>query len=221
MGPIEHSWKIGLEEAKAVQQQLSELVDETDRLGEICFVAGIDLSGVRSSGKATAAAVLLSFPELQLVEECRVEGALEFPYISGFLSFREAPLMLEALSRLRRQPDLILVDGQGRAHPRGLGIACHVGLMMDKPAIGCAKSRLVGQFSEPGEQVGATSPLVYRGEVVGMVLRTKTRVKPIFVSVGHKISLAKAVDLVLRCTLPGQRIPEPTRQAHLLAGREP
>ncbi len=218
-GPEEHPWDITIAEAKAIQQRLSGLVEEADRLGPIRFVAGIDLSGVRSTGNATAAAVLLSFPGLQPVEESRVEAPLEFPYIPGFLSFREAPLMLAALRRLKTEPDLILVDGQGRAHPRGLGIACHLGLILDKPTIGCAKSRLVGQFDEPEEEAGSTSPLVYRGKVVGTVLRTKRRVKPIFVSVGHRVSLPSAVDLALRCTLPGQRLPEPTRQAHLAAGR--
>jgi deoxyribonuclease V len=220
-GSVRHPWDISIEEARAIQQRLSGLVVETDQLDEVRFVGGVDLSGVRSSGAATAAAVLLSFPELEIVEESRVEGPLAFPYVPGFLSFREAPLMLEALRHLNREPDLILVDGQGRAHPRGLGIASHLGLVLDKPTIGCAKSRLVGQYIEPAPEVGSTSPLVYRGEVVGAVLRTKRGVKPIFVSVGHKISLPRAVDLVLRCTLPGQRIPEPTRRAHMAAGRQP
>ncbi len=219
-GPVQHSWDISFEEATTVQQRLSRLVEETDRVGEIRYVAGVDLSGVRASGKATGAAVLLSFPALQLMEESRVEAPLAFPYVPGFLSFREAPLMLETLRQLKTEPDLILVDGQGRAHPRRLGIASHLGLILDKPAIGCAKSRLVGQFEEPSEERGSTSPLIHRGEVVGMVVRTKRGVKPIFVSVGHRISLPRAVDLVLRCTLPRQRIPEPTRLAHLVAGRE-
>lgn len=215
---MQHPWKITIEEARAIQKQLSELVVETDQLEEIRFVAGIDLSGVRAGGNATAAAVLLSFPELQRVEESKVQGPLEFPYVPGFLSFREAPLMLEALRGLRTEPDLILVDGQGRAHPRRLGIASHLGLIVDKPTIGCAKSRLVGQYSELPDEVGATSPLIDRGEVVGVALRTKRGAKPLFVSVGHKVSLSTAVDLVLRCTLPGQRLPEPTRQAHFVAG---
>ncbi|MHB0868313.1 MAG: deoxyribonuclease V [Chloroflexota bacterium] len=217
---MQHPWKISTEEARALQRQLSQLVEEPDRLGETRFVAGVDISGVRAEGDATAAAVLLTFPGLQRVEESRVKGPLEFPYVPGFLSFREAPLMLEALRGLRVEPDLILVDGQGRAHPRRLGIASHLGLIVGKPTIGCAKSRLVGEYSDLAEEAGATAPLIDRGEVIGVVLRTKTGVKPIFVSVGHLISLPKAVDLVVRCTQPGQRIPEPTRQAHLAAGRE-
>ena len=214
-----HPWRISLDEARALQQQLCGLVVETDRLEGIRLVAGVDISGVKAAGSATAAAVLLSYPDLRLVEESRTQGPLEFPYIPGFLSFREAPLMLEALRGLKAEPDLVLVDGQGRAHPRRLGIASHLGLILDKPTIGCAKSRLVGQYSDPADEVGATSPLVDRGEIVGVALRTKKGAKPIFVSVGHRISLRLAVEIVMRCTLPGQRIPEPTRLAHIAAGR--
>ncbi len=216
---VRHPWNVGIEEARALQKRLAGLVVETDRLGEISFVAGVDLSGVRPSlGKATAAAILLSFPELQRVDESRVQGPLEFPYVPGYLSFREAPLMLEALRGLRRDPDLILADGQGRAHPRRLGIASHLGLIADKPTIGCGKSILVGEYGELAQERGATAPLVHRGEVVGMALRTRSGAKPLFVSVGHRISLLTAVDLVMRCTLPGQRLPEPIRQAHDAAG---
>jgi len=214
-----HPWDMTIDEAGALQSRLAGLVEETDRLDTVRLIAGVDISGVRSSGVATAAAVLLSFPELQFLEESRAVGVPRFPYIPGFLSFREAPLMLEALKELRGQPDIILVDGQGRAHPRKLGIACHLGLLLDKPTIGCAKSRLVGQFEQPADEPGATSPLVYRGDVVGCALRTKVGSKPIFVSVGHRVSLATAQSLVMRCTLPGQRIPEPTRQAHMAAAR--
>lgn len=218
-GPVLHPWKIDLDEARALQRRLSELVVETDQFGEIRFVAGVDISGVRAAGNATAAAVLLSFPDLKLLEESSAQGPLEFRYVPGFLSFREAPLMLETLGRLQREPDLILVDGQGRAHPRRLGIASHLGLILDKPTIGCAKSRLVGKYGELGTEAGATTPLVDKGEVVGVVLRTKQGAKPIFVSVGHKVSLGTAVQMVMRYTLPGQRLPEPTRLAHIAAAR--
>jgi len=214
-----HPWKLTIDEAGALQSRLACLVEETDRFGTVQLVAGVDISGVRSDGVAIAAAVLLSFPELRLVEESRAEGVPPFPYIPGFLSFREAPLMLEALKGLHGQPDIILVDGQGRAHPRKLGIASHLGLLLDMPTVGCAKSRLVGRYEEPADEVGASSPLVYRDEVVGCALRTRAGSKPIFVSVGHRVSLATAQSLVMRCTLPGQRIPEPTRQAHTAAAR--
>jgi deoxyribonuclease V len=209
-----------LEEARALQRRLAASVVESDQLDEIHYVGGIDLSGAKSTGTATAAAVLLSFPTLELVEEHRVEGPLVFPYISGYLSFREAPLMIQALRGLRQKPDLILVDGQGRAHPRRLGIACHLGLLLDVPTIGCAKSRLVGMFDDLPEEAGAWTPLVDKGEVIGNVVRTKRGVKPIFVSLGHRVSLGTATRLVLQCTRPNQRIPEPTRQAHFLAGQQ-
>ncbi|MGI5835106.1 MAG: deoxyribonuclease V [Chloroflexota bacterium] len=214
-----HSWNISIDEAKAVQERLSKLVVETDQFGEIDYVAGVDISGVRATGQAKAAAVLLSFPELELVEQGCAQGPIAFPYVPGFLSFREAPLMLDALRALKKQPDLILVDGQGRAHPRRLGIASDLGVILDKPTIGCAKSRLVGKYDDLGTERGSTTPLIDKGEVIGTVLRTKQGVKPIFISVGHMVSLATAVEMVMRCTLPGQRIPEPTRLAHNVAGQ--
>ena len=219
-GPVQHPWDLTIEEAGALQKQLSSSVVEAYQLDAIEFVAGVDLSGARSSGNATAAAVLFSFPDLRRVEESRVRGPLRFPYVPGFLSFREAPMMLDAVRSLRTEPDLILVDGQGRAHPRRLGIASHLGLLLDKPTIGCAKSRLVGDYVEPPDEPGAASPLVHGGEVVGVALRTRRGAKPIFVSVGHRVSLATAVDLVVRCTLPDQRIPEPIRLAHVAAGKQ-
>lgn len=214
-----HPWAITIDEARALQQRLGKLVVETNQLGEINFVAGVDISEVRATGNAKAAAVLLSFPDLDPMEESSAQGPLEFPYVPGFLSFREAPLMLEALRKLRKEPDIILVDGQGRAHPRRLGLASHLGLVLDKPTIGCAKSRLIGEYGELGCEAGSTAPLVDKGEVIGTVLRTKRGVKPLFVSVGHRVSLATAVNLVMRSTLPGRRLPEPTRLAHLAAGR--
>lgn len=205
-------------EARAIQSQLRELVVECETLGEIRYVAGVDISGVHSEGPATGAAILLSFPDLELVEERVVEGRLEFPYVPGFLSFREAPLMMDALRALRIEPDVVIVEGHGKAHPRGLGIASHLGLILAKPTIGFAKSRLVGHFDEPGLEAGATAPLVLKGEMVGTVVRTKSGVKPVFVSVGNMITLPAAVDTVLRCTRNKQRLPEPIRLAHLAAG---
>jgi deoxyribonuclease V len=215
--PIDHPWEMPIAEAERLQRELAGKVSDVDDLPPIRLVAGVDLSGVRS-GVATAAAVLLSFPELLPVEESKVQGPLRFPYIPGFLSFREAPLMMEALRGLSAQPDVVLVDGQGRAHPRGLGIASHLGVLLEWPTIGCAKSRLVGRFEPPEDEPGASSLLVLRGEAIGAVLRTRGGVKPIFVSVGHRVSLATALGLVMQCTVPGRRIPEPTRLAHLAAG---
>lgn len=218
LAPELHLQKVTIQEARALQSHLRNLVVEFDRIGEIRFVAGVDVSGLRSSEPAAGAAILLSFPDLRLVERSIAEGALEFPYIPGFLSFREAPLMLEALRGLKTEPDIVIVEGHGKAHPRGLGIASHLGLIVGKPTIGFAKSRLVGHYDEPADDAGSTSPLVHKGELVGTVLRTKGRVKPVFVSVGNMITLPAAVDIVARCTVPGQRLPEPIRLAHLAAG---
>lgn len=209
--------KVTIQEARLLQEQLRDLVVECETIGEVRLVAGVDISGIHSRGTATGAAILLSFPDLQLVEQSAVEGSLEFPYVPGFLSFREAPLMLEALRSLKNEPDVVIVEGHGKAHPRGMGIASHLGLILGKPTIGFAKSRLVGQFEPPGEDSGSVSPLAYKGDIVGTVLRTKSRVKPVFVSVGNMISLPVAVDIVARCTLPGQRLPEPIRLAHISA----
>lgn len=210
--------KVTIQEARALQRHLRDLVVECDKIGEIRFVAGVDISGVRTSEPAAGAAILLSFPDLQLVEWSIVEGTLEFPYIPGLLSFREAPLMLEALRGLKTEPDIVIVEGHGKAHPRGLGIASHIGLIVGKPTIGFAKSRLVGHYEEPASEAGSASPLVHKGELVGTVLRTKDRVKPVFVSVGNMITLPAAVDIVARCTVPGHRLPEPIRLAHISAG---
>jgi deoxyribonuclease V len=152
------------------------------------------------------------------VERRWVQHPLRFPYVPGLLSFRESPVLLAVFARLQTEPDLILIDGHGRAHPRLFGIACHIGLLLDKPVIGCAKSLLVGEYQEPGRARGETTPLVFKGERVGMVLRTRDNVKPIFVTQGHRVSLESAIELVSQC-LDGYRIPKPTRQAdHYVRG---
>lgn len=209
---------VTLEQAAELQLRLRDLVVEEGEPADARLVAGVDISGLHGDGPAVGAAILLSLPDLEMADRALVEGTLRFPYVPGFLSFREAPLMLEALRRLSPVPDLVIVEGHGRAHPRGLGIASHVGLILGRPTIGFAKSRLVGRYEEPGPEAGSTSPLLRDGAVIGSVIRSKTRVKPVFVSVGHMISLPAAVDTVLRCTLPGQRLPEPIRLAHLAAG---
>ncbi|MFH0846842.1 MAG: deoxyribonuclease V, partial [Chloroflexota bacterium] len=163
------------------------------------------------------AVVVLSYPELKPVETVLFRGEINFPYVPGFLSFREAPLVLKAFERLTKSPDLVMVDGQGLAHPRRLGIASHLGLLLNLPTIGCAKSWLCGEYEVPPESAGSFTPLLDRGEVIGTVLRSRTGVKPLFVSVGHKIKLESATRWVLRCCC-GLRLPEPTRLAHLAAG---
>jgi len=182
------------------------------------LVAGADISYDRGSDRFFAAVVVLELPGLAVVEQATLEGKSPFPYVPGLLSFREGPLVLRAFRRLRRRPDLALFDGHGIAHMRGFGIASHLGVLLGIPSIGCAKSRLVGEHAEPGPEPGDRVALLYEGRRVGAVVRTRRGVKPIYVSQGHLISLAAAVRWTLRCCA-GYRVPEPTRQAHLLANR--
>jgi deoxyribonuclease V len=182
-------------------------------------VAGADAAFDLQAGLVFAAVVILTFPSLEPVETVVHRERLSFPYIPGLLSFREAPALLQTFKKVRHSPDVILVDGHGVAHPRAAGIACHVGICLDKPTIGCAKSLLVGTHRMPGLSRGASTSLYdASGHVIGAVVRTRNRVKPVFVSVGHRIGLAQAVRLTLACG-KGYRIPEPTRQADLLAER--
>ncbi len=181
------------------------------------FIAGVDISVSKARGIATGAVVVLEYPELRLVETKVVNGKLDFPYIPGLLSFRESPLTLAACERLAITPDLILVDGQGIAHPRRLGLASHLGLFLNTPTIGCAKSLLCGTHEVPGEKPGSYAEVVDRGEIIGAALRTKLGVKPLYISVGHKVDLQTAIYWVLECCRD-YRLPEPTRFAHLAAG---
>lgn len=187
-----------------------------NQLGVVHRVAGVDAH--YDAGRVWAAVVVMSLPDLVTVESALIQRPLAFPYVPGLLSFREAPAILDALHRLSGRPDLLLVDGQGLAHPRRFGLACHLGVLADVPTIGVAKSRLVGTHQEPGIARGAWSPLIDRGETIGAVLRTRRAVKPVFVSVGHRISLETAIDLVLRCT-SRFRLPEPIREADRLSRR--
>jgi deoxyribonuclease V len=155
--------------------------------------------------------------DLEPLEAARAELALTYPYVPGLLSFREAPAILVAVERLRIEPDLFILDGQGLAHPRRMGIACHVGVVIDKPCIGCAKSRLIGEYGQVGPNVGDYSELHHQGEIVGAVLRTRTGVNPVYISVGHKVDLETAISHILRCG-KGYRLPEPIRWAHKIAG---
>ena len=213
-----HAWDLSPEEAIALQTRLAGEVVTHDAFGTIERVAGVDVGFPLRGGqpRARAAAVLFSFPSLTPIAESVIEEPVRYPYIPGLLSFREAPAILSALQRLPAPPDLILVDGQGRAHPRRFGIACHLGLLLDRPTLGCAKSTLVGRYAEPADELGAWTPLLADGEVVGAAVRTRPRVKPVFVSVGHRLSLETAIRLVLACSR-GHRLPEPTRLADTLA----
>jgi deoxyribonuclease V len=204
-------WDLG--EAVSRQRRLRERVVAEDRLGPVHRIAGADVSYDRRGSKLYAAAVLLDAETLHTIATASVVAEAAFPYLPGFLALREAPAVAEAVERLATRPDLLLVDGHGQAHPRGFGIACHLGLALDIPTIGAAKSPLVGTAELPAEGRGATRPVVHRGSRVGAVVRTRDRVAPVYVSVGHRIALPTAVEWVLRCGA-GFRIPEPTRRAH-------
>lgn len=211
------AWPLTVAEARAVQEKLCARVITRDRIGRVRTVAGIDIGYEGDNRLARAAAVVLAFPSLELVEEAVVRVPVKFPYVPGFLSFREVPAALVALAKLRQKPDLILCDGQGLAHPRRFGLACHLGVLLDIPTIGVAKSRLIGEpRGRLGRAKGAWVPLVDSGEIIGALLRTRTGVKPVYVSIGHRVSLDTAIDYVLRCT-PRYRLPETTRRAHRLA----
>ena len=209
-------WPLNVTEAIAIQQQLRAEVITTDQLETVQHVAGVDM-GFEADGTISRAAVaVLSFPDLQLQESAIARRPTSFPYVPGFLSFREIPAVLDALEKISITPNLILCDGQGFAHPRRFGIACHLGIIIDVPTIGVAKSLLVGKHEEVPEQRGSWQPLVHQGETIGAVLRTRPKTKPLYVSSGHRVSLPTAIEYVLRCT-PKYRLPETTRLADKLA----
>ena len=211
-----HSWQLDVKQAWGVQRELARQVRRWDDFTGPRYIAGVDVSVKRESGVAIGVVVVLRYPELETVEVKAARGQLDFPYIPGLLSFREIPLLLEACAALETVPDLILVDGQGILHPRRLGLAAHLGLVLDRPTIGCAKSLLCGQVEALDEAVGSYREVIDDGEVIGAALRTRLRVKPVYVSIGHRVSLESAMDWVLKCCR-GYRLPEPTRQAHLAA----
>ena len=212
-----HTWPATIEEAITIQEQLrGEVITKNAFSEPIQYVAGVDM-GFEADGTISRAAVaVLSFPDLQLQETALARRPTSFPYVPGFLSFREIPAVLDALERLNTIPDIILCDGQGIAHPRRFGIACHLGLLIDMPTIGVAKSLLVGKYEEVPDQKGSWTPLRPRGETIGAVLRTRTGTKPLYISSGHRVSLPTAIEYVLRCT-PKYRLPETTRIADKLA----
>jgi deoxyribonuclease V len=211
-----HSWDLSTTEAVALQKRLATDVVREDRLGPVRRVAGVDVGYGRRGGDARAAVVVLDLADLAVLESATASRAVVFPYVPGLLSFREAPVVIEALGKLRVQPDLLLCDGQGIAHPRRLGIASHLGLLLDIPSIGVAKSRLIGTHEDPGPRRGDRAPLTDKGEVIGAVLRSRPGTKPIYVSIGHRVCLDMAVAFVMRCTTRF-RLPETTRAADRLS----
>jgi len=212
-----HGWEVTVAQARATQLSLARRVSTEGEVVDPRLVAGVDISAPDAQGIARGAVVVLRYPELDMVETRIAQGKIAFPYIPGLLSFRESPLILSVCEKLSSVPDLVLIDGQGIAHPRRFGLASHVGVFLNLPTIGCAKSILCGQHQLVGEEVGSHAELLDKGEVVGAALRTKSGVKPLYVSVGHRIGLASALQWVLRCCR-GRRLPESTRLAHLVAG---
>ncbi len=229
-----HSWDLTPQEAVALQRHLAASVVVAPLPEPPRLVAGCDLSFEQGSNIGYAGIVVVQLPELGVVDQATAVGEVSFPYVPGLLSFRESPLLLRAWERLGTRPDVIMLDGQGYAHPRRFGIACHFGLLVDVPTLGCAKSILVGSYAGLDLQRGSIAPLVHRGETVGAAVRTKDATAPVFVSIGHRIDLSSAIDVTLRSVAmaipragrslgpdPARpqarfRIPEPTRQAHLL-----
>ncbi|MFA5055135.1 MAG: deoxyribonuclease V [Dehalococcoidia bacterium] len=211
-----HRWDVSVAEAVEIQRGLAGRVVKKGRLDAVELIAGVDISGANSSGVSRGAIVVLRYPSLELAERSVVTMKAEFPYVPGLLSFREMPLIIAACRQLRVKPDLFIADGQGIAHPRRLGLASHLGLVLGVPAIGCAKSILCGNHNDLGDDPGDRALLVDNGEVVGAALRTKRRVKPVYVSIGHGIELDEACRWVLNCCC-GYRLPEPTRLAHQAA----
>lgn len=209
-----HQWNLSVKEAKEVQTSLSRHIVTEDKYGEVNLVCGVDV-GFRGN-VAVAALSIFSFPDLRLLEVVTAKSEVSFPYVPGLLSFREIPPLLQALNRLENEPDLIFTDGHGIAHPRKFGLACHLGLIFDKPTIGCAKSILIGVYQEPGRNRGDSSYISLNRKIIGAVLRTRDDIKPVFVSVGHRVSLKSALRFTLKCTHM-YRLPEPIRAAHRAA----
>lgn len=210
-----HSWDLPPAQAIAVQQMLRRQVVTRGELPEVRTVAGVDIS--TAAERAHAAIVVLRFPELEPLEAAQADLPLTFPYVPGLLAFREAPAILAAVQGLRIEPDLFIFDGHGRAHPRRMGIASHVGVILDKPSIGCAKSLLCGQCEPLGAAAGEFAQIIDKGEIIGAAVRTCDGRRPVYVSIGHKIDLPTAISYVLRCC-KGYRLPEPARRAHRVAG---
>lgn len=218
-----HEWNISPAEAIALQKALATELEYQRPLdlNGIGLVAGVDVSVktnvVTGAATSQAAVVVLSYPDMRVVETALAQMATPFPYVPGLLSFREGPVLEMAFAKLESEPDVLIFDGMGRAHPRRIGIASHMGLWLQKPTIGCGKTLLTGKYAEPANERGATSDLVDHGEVIGAVVRTRANVKPVYISVGHLADLATSVELIMQCTTK-YRLPEPIRAAHNAAG---
>ena len=213
-----HDWNLSYSQARDVQMSLAGKVQFRPLKGSPKVVAGIDCALSKDAQRILAAVVVLRLPDFELVETASAVRKVTFPYIPGLLSFREAPVCIAAVEKLTSRPDVFIIDGQGIAHPRRLGLAAHLGLFFDEPTVGCAKSRLTGDFEEPRLEKGAHTLLTAQSETIGAVVRTRSGVKPVFVSVGNKCMLDDAIRIVLDCTVK-YRLPEPTRLAHQTVGK--
>ena len=213
-----HPWNLQYDEATKIQRELSSRVMIQPFDTKPKLIAGADVSYSKGSDIFFSSVVVFEMPDMNVVEESTAQDRVDFPYIPGLLSFRESPVLLKAFDKLKNVPDVVILDGQGIAHPRGLGIASHIGLILDLPTIGCAKKVLVGKYEMPKIEAGDHSPLVYKEKTVGVALRTKTNVLPVFISPGHRMDVSSAIEIILSACR-GYKLPEPTRQAHLLVNR--
>ncbi len=211
-----HSWEVNPQEAIKIQKDLKSNISLKKSFSKIEKIAGADVSYYKN--KMITGIVILKFPQLEIIEKKSSVSSVNFPYIPGLLTFREGPSILAAFKKIKNEPDIILFDGQGIAHPRRMGIATHLGLFLDKPTIGCAKSRLSGKYTSVGEKKGDYALLKEDEEILGAILRTRKRVKPIFISPGHKIDLPNSIEIVLKCIIK-YRLPLPVREAHIFVNQ--
>lgn len=211
-----HSWEVSPQEAIKIQKDLKSNISLKKSFNKIDKIAGVDVS--YHQNKMIAGVIIFKFPNLKIIERQSFVASINFPYIPGLLTFREGPSILSAFKKIKNEPDIILFDGQGIAHPRRMGIATHLGLFLNRPTIGCAKSRLSGKYTSVGEQKGDYTPLNEGEEVLGVVLRTRKGVKPIFLSPGHKIDLPNSIEIVLKCIVK-YRLPLPVREAHIFVNQ--
>jgi deoxyribonuclease V len=214
-----YDWNVTTARAREMQLELAPRISRIGKVTSPELIAGVDVSINRFAKTGAAAVVVLRYPDMEIVETGLAEDSVKFPYVPGLLTFREAPLVLAAFEKLKVTPNLVIVDGQGIAHPRRIGLAAHLGLCIGLPTIGCAKSRYIGEHEIPGDEAGNSAELRDGDEVIGAVVRTKAGVKPVYISIGHMIDLPSAVRWTLACCR-GYRLPEPTRLAHMAAGRQ-
>jgi len=210
-----HAWNVGCKKAVEIQERLKKSIILRGSAKDCRLIAGADASYIKGSEIFYASVIVFNLQTMERVEEVTASGKVDFPYIPGLLSFRESPILLKAFAKIKSGPDVIILDAQGIAHPRGIGLASHIGLLLDKSTIGCAKTRLIGEYNEVGGEAGCHSQLTVKNKIVGAVLRTRKNVKPVFVSPGHKIDLKTSIALILK-SCRGYRLPEPVRQAHNL-----